>query len=695
MTIPSIGDILMLSQVAWKIGRAFTAGRKGAPSEFLDVETQINRLAKALKLLAEAIFADTDDSVLKQADKDIQDGVVTTLNSCQRTINDLDSLTDQYQVTKKHRTVGGFAIERSWSDMVLAEYKAMIWTTDGGSIQTLRDMLQMHTSTISLIMQALQSKSLSQLEDAVAPINEKIDHLHDSVGSLGGRPDEVDRIAKHVVGQTPQMPTKPVQENRPPRSLNNPSYEGSHTRDGLPSKQSPIMAQPQSPPYSPNLPQFPTVDMPEVPSSPTASATSSTLTTRKRISRLSFGGSSSQYSSSIASSDAGSSVWPTPSTNRNSYDSRLPLKSEITLPLTSDFREASLGPQFAYPNALLPPPAMTMPIDSMSISRLSLQSNTQSELVRLHRSSTTYNQRDSFDRQAFRNSAILCDVRGNLVEYTHKVSPEDSSHDIEMVQACEDCRIAVVRKREPNSSGQDVRVMTSIWVFSDNNTVRLQLEMADGEMYVPYSSYFSPEKISITVPCELKYHDVRYGSRLLRTAKTSWVSYVFESVQAATLFQNELMGRSLLGTYRTEKTMRVHEGLSGAFSYAEQMCGMENLRIWEDNDTSAVIALIHFSAHFRDGYLAFYLNSASNPIKVKDEGAREVKVKGLRVPLEKGALRKDSGTGVGGRKEEDKRKIVSGARIEFASEAEKRDFMALVREVQTELIELPDLLGVN
>ena len=146
----------MLSQLAWKVGRAFTAGRNGAPAEFLEVETEINGLAKALKLLAETLFVDADDSVLQKADKETQDGVATILTSCQRTVKDLDSLIDQYQVIKKHRNVGGFAIERSWSDLVLSSYKTMMWTTEGGNIQNLRNMLQMHSSTITLTMQALQ-----------------------------------------------------------------------------------------------------------------------------------------------------------------------------------------------------------------------------------------------------------------------------------------------------------------------------------------------------------------------------------------------------------------------------------------------------------------------------------------------------------------------------------------------------------
>lgn len=164
---------------------------------------------------------------------------------------------------------------------------------------------------------------------------------------------------------------------------------------------------------------------------------------------------------------------------------------------------------------------------------------------------------------------------------------------------------------------------------------------------------------------------------------------------AAVLFQNELMGRTLLGTFRTSKTLRIHEGISGAFAYAEQMCGMENLRVWEDNDTLAVIAMIHFSPQFRNGYLAFYLNSANAPIRLKDEGGRELKVKGLKVPLEKGAGRKDSAVVVDGEGKIDRKRMVTGAKIEFASEAEKREFIALVRDVQRDSRELPDLSGVN
>ena len=84
-------------------------------------------------------------------------------------------------------------------------------------------------------------------------------------------------------------------------------------------------------------------------------------------------------------------------------------------------------------------------------------------------------------------------------------------------------------------------------------------------------------------------------------------------------------------------------------------------------------------------------------------------MKGLRVVLEgKGGSggRKDSVAVAEGRKGDggerkgkgdagDKKRMVTGARIEFASEGEKRAFLELVRGVQREMRDLPALAGVN
>jgi hypothetical protein len=189
MTVPNTGDILILSQVAWKIGRSFSAGQKNAPLEFKEVETEIGGLARALKQLANALHAEADGNLIREAADHVQHGIQVILESCRRTVSDLDSLVDHNQVIKKHRTVGGFAIERTWSDLVLSDYATMIWTTEGGDLHSLRDLLRMHTTFITLLVQALHRLVRSATGMSMANSKQSVTCSSGKCGFSNGRSD--------------------------------------------------------------------------------------------------------------------------------------------------------------------------------------------------------------------------------------------------------------------------------------------------------------------------------------------------------------------------------------------------------------------------------------------------------------------------------------------------------------------------
>jgi hypothetical protein len=154
MTIPSIGDVLMLSQTSWKIGRNFASDKKPTP-EFVEIATELNRLTKALKRLAESLFEDGTESFVSLIDQYSQDGIAVILLSCRRTLDDLESLTDQYQVVKRIKTAGGYTIERSWSDLILSNINGMIWTAEGHSIHILKEIIAMHSITVAMVKSVL------------------------------------------------------------------------------------------------------------------------------------------------------------------------------------------------------------------------------------------------------------------------------------------------------------------------------------------------------------------------------------------------------------------------------------------------------------------------------------------------------------------------------------------------------------
>ena len=253
------------------------------------------------------------------------------------------------------------------------------------------------------------------MERVIGPIASKVDQLHENDGTLVGHLNDIHSVVVDISGQTPHI--SPIHDfgSRPPSSFQldmsprvSPGPEVFRARDYLPPRQSSRRSPP--PPLSPS--ESVTVVSTSPPT--TIMSTSPPTAARKRISEFSVGP-GSRYSSSYAGSDAGdSSGWPSPIPKRNSYLSRQSSKRETRLPKTPEMREPNSRPDSTVLPPL-PPPAIDIDPDTgfekaMSISKLSLHPPVQPEIVKLHRSSTTASQKSMFEKQAFRNAAILCDV---------------------------------------------------------------------------------------------------------------------------------------------------------------------------------------------------------------------------------------------------------------------------------------------
>jgi hypothetical protein len=177
---------------------------------------------------------------------------------------------------------------------------------------------------------------------------------------------------------------------------------------------------------------------------------------------------------------------------------------------------------------------------------------------------------------------------------------------------------------------------------------------------------------------------------MVRIANRMCCPFSADNLTASTSFQNTLFGRTLLDSYKTEKTTRVQDGFTGALSSTEQMCAMENLRLWEEEPTGAVMAMIHFSDIFRTGYMTFYVNDTENPIKIKDDGGKTVKIKGLKISMvdNEDVLRRTQSFKQDGRRGSDGKKWITGAKIEFDSMAEKVRFLDTIQELQVRAVNL-------
>ncbi|KAI9661868.1 MAG: hypothetical protein M1821_009107 [Bathelium mastoideum] len=832
-SILSIGDILMLSQTAWKIGRAFSSGRRSSPAEFKAIESELNLLSKSLKSFAETLFAE-DENMLLQADRRTQNGVATILLSCQQTLQDLESLVEQYQVIRRTETRSGYTVDRSWSELVLTNFGKMMWTTEGGDIHSLKTMLRMHTGTITLTVQALQEyvqpvdvpqtrtdseyrNSVERLEEMVTPMADKIDDIHKRPDSnLNGKIEDVQNwVMTYAHINPPPPPSSHEQEGsiagsmysrsssdpsergreRPSRRANmSPTHERKpfssttslRTPDLVGSEASSVASPLQTSAYggSENSSVFDGYDTGTDARGPGSSLGSlreqeeadfgnpnpNPVYTQRRSSR-STGQSSSRKtqqdprrSGMIArggitelegisqppffrqvSKDAMQQNQPTvsPDSELSMRTNSLSMNSERPLPPRKASSSSRSGPTSGasstasrrtpqpYPDSIPvhdhsddPIPVTTPPLDgplfSGSRALRSAASNyhpapsvssgrsysTSAPTVTGAPERTSTPDQEDFEHELFKNSAILCDLPAKLVDYTLPSKDEGRPWDLEMEKAAEEARICIVRKR--NNINDTIRFTTSIWAISYDRSARMEQRLIDGDAIVPYSTYFSPEKVAVTIPTELRFHEAnpKDPSAEPKKVNTSWVNYVFNDARASKIFQSVLFGRKLIAVFRTEKTLRVREGFKGAIAYQEQMCGMENLRLWEDEGSCGVLAMMHFSAHFKDGYLSFWLNNARDPVRVRDEGAKGIKIKGLDIPVDgtrgaNGLMRRGSegaavmGIGLGtGKLGKEGRKLagkkITGARIEFRTAEEKDDFIAFVNRVQDRMVSLPD-----
>jgi hypothetical protein len=781
----------MLSQTAWRIGRAFTQGRKSAPAEFAEVEREADGLSEALQLVAETL--NTDGSILDKAEDSTKAAVSTILDSAQRTLSDLESFVARYRIIKSQTG------ERSWSDLVLANYKTIKWTTEGGDIVALRDMLHMHTSTITLTMQALQSKSLARLERVVMPMAENVASIHDRVHKI----DEVHRVIMAIVSGTPALTGLGGQHQR----LDSIASEGTAlTLDSTNNSARLIeAATTRTNPYT----QEGRISRQSSHDSSTSRTTRVSSQWRENsvcydtnahllLNGRTHNGMDWDFETGVPSTDelsigdrfvgrqATTPVIPGPnpsdsppqrSSRRRTSD--VPRRESTTLPyLLTQHREgdteegssrepgstrisplSNAGKQRVDSKVTdhrLPPPALPpKTVDHYehqpaTPSTIFATTGSPSVVRQFSHSSTNQSRRTtrstfstqasnhssiasspnlgseracptspssapSFEKALFRNAAILCDVRSTLVEFVrHNPDEEDPRFDTEMVPVCKEARVCVIRKRENRETG-GTKVVSSIWTISDDGDVRCQQKLPEYTETVPYCSFFDPEKVAIPPTDDditLRLHARQWGEREQKDIKTKWVNYVFATEKHANEFQSAIFGRQLLGSFRTSKTTVLHEGFRGAFAFEEQFANIEVLRLWEEDGVNTpggaggVMALLHMSGNFGQGYAKWWMNSSRQQVRVKDEHNKFAKLKGIDIRVLRPVYMRSNANGVRSAStlsdtsslkiSDAKGKMgpernITGVRIEFKTEEERAKFIDTAKRVQERMLPLPDI----
>lgn len=148
----SIGDAILLANIAYKVGKAFSTGAKSAPAEFAEVQSLLFSIGDALDLVGKTIAARHEQEAPEEAVVKL-DGI---LRNCQSVLKSLEHFVDKYSVLDSSQASSSSATgARVWKRDILKSFKKVAWTTEGEGIAELKQTLTAHVQALNLAVTAL------------------------------------------------------------------------------------------------------------------------------------------------------------------------------------------------------------------------------------------------------------------------------------------------------------------------------------------------------------------------------------------------------------------------------------------------------------------------------------------------------------------------------------------------------------
>jgi hypothetical protein len=163
MSLPSplsVGDIILLGNLACRVATALSSGSGSAPAEFVEVQTLLLSLKKSFDLLARTIVE--RDGILdegadgrqnaKESPTEGQPELTSILNNCREVLCYLESFVEKYSILDPSSKDGEEPKPRTLKDGLRKTWKKVAWTKEGGDIGKLKQTLIAHTNALHLVV---------------------------------------------------------------------------------------------------------------------------------------------------------------------------------------------------------------------------------------------------------------------------------------------------------------------------------------------------------------------------------------------------------------------------------------------------------------------------------------------------------------------------------------------------------------
>ncbi|KAK6506493.1 hypothetical protein TWF506_011400 [Arthrobotrys conoides] len=173
MTSPvSIGDAFLLAKLALTLGRTFTTGRKSAPAEFREVESQLYSISTALTAVGNAcqnngLEIGIDSSLLQHPLQTPRgnkgdDALLSMLKGCQDVLKHLEGVVEKYSLIGQPEQSNSPCFKK-WKSGIKKNWKKIIWTTEGGDLAALQRSLSIHINCLDLALGVISHTRADQM----------------------------------------------------------------------------------------------------------------------------------------------------------------------------------------------------------------------------------------------------------------------------------------------------------------------------------------------------------------------------------------------------------------------------------------------------------------------------------------------------------------------------------------------------
>lgn len=148
----SIGDAILLANIAYNVGKAFSSGAKSAPAEFAEVQSLLFSIGDALDLVGKTFKGRTTQEVPEETSAKLG-GI---LKNCQTVLKSLEHFVDKYSVLDPSQaSSSGAKGARVWKKDFIKNFKKVAWTTEGEGITKLKQTLVAHVQALNLAVTAM------------------------------------------------------------------------------------------------------------------------------------------------------------------------------------------------------------------------------------------------------------------------------------------------------------------------------------------------------------------------------------------------------------------------------------------------------------------------------------------------------------------------------------------------------------